>query len=174
MTLSGTLKAISKELIRNNIQFCITGGFAYSVYAEPRTTVDIDIVTLTATPKEEINKSLETVFPSVYENTIDFTYKLVTMHRYLLMKEKSEFVFDHLSVKPEYEDYGETLLSRIMRIPFAGAEIPVISREDLIILKSASSREQDLLDARKLMREADTGYLGTWAGRLGIEIYGTE
>lgn len=102
VTLSGTLKAISKELIRNNIQFCITGGFAYSVYAEP---------------DDRRYRHCHADSPNT-ENTL--------------------------------------------------------SREDLIILKSASSREQDLLDARKLMRKADTGYLETWAGRLGIEIYSTE
>ena len=48
--------------------------------------------------------------------------------------------------------------------------IPLISLEDLIILKSASTREQDRLDAGKLLAGADPGYLGEWTGRLGVRL----
>ena len=170
MTLISALENIAEGLKKNEIPFCLAGGFAYSIYAEPRTTVDIDVVTLTSGTPCKLRETFNALFPSVYENTIVFSYKLITIQRFLLMAEDEEFVFDQLCYKPEFDEYSSAVFSRLKTIPFGETEIPVISREDLIILKSASKRKQDRLDVSNLLTDADMAYLKLWAGRLGINI----
>jgi len=178
MTLIDVLHAVARSLINDKIHFCLTGEVAYSLYTAPRATVNIDITTMTLEEPGKIREILKGVFPSVYENTSVFIYKLLSMRRYLLMFENQEFVFDHLQIYPQYKEYGGSLMSRVRTLPFEGADIPLIYKEDLIILKIASSREQDRLDVKNLLGSSainpmdalDMVYIREWADRLGIEI----
>ncbi len=58
MTLEQTVILLSKRFSENDLPFCLAAGFAYSLYCEPRTTVDIDLVMFSAVKKEKINEIL--------------------------------------------------------------------------------------------------------------------
>lgn len=128
MTLAEALTTIVEGFHEHKIPCALTGGFAYSLYAEPRTTMDIDVI------------------------------------------------FDYLSIKPEYSGYEKEMLSRVRILPFRGVEIPVLAPEDLYILKKASSRERDRLDAEALVSlsgetSLDIDYIRKWGKTLGVDTF---
>ncbi len=61
-----------------------------------------------------------------------------------------------ISIAEKYASYEKDIFSRCRYIRFADAELPVISPEDLFIIKTASSRKQDKLDAENMIQELGT------------------
>lgn len=63
-------------------------------------------------------------------------------------------------------DFHESMASRVVREPFAGTEIPVLSIEDLIISKVAFSRPKDWVDIAAVGEarrgQLDVPYIERW------------
>lgn len=72
----------------------------------------------------------------------------------------------------------EEIFSRCRYIKFEDIELPVISPEDLFILKTASSRKQDKLDAENLVQELglslNTDYIQKWRQMIGNPAAGGD
>ena len=162
--LEAILKKIAVLCYGKGIIIALAGGFAYSLYCGPRATVDLDFVVLTDKDLHAFEGMLKRNFPSVYRNLETIHYPLVTINRFLLMEGDEETVLDLLIVNDS--DYGKSVFSRTRIIEYDDTKIPVVSPEDLIILKKKSSREQDRLDARRLVErlagDLDEDYIDRW------------
>ena len=129
----------------HDVRYLVIGGFAYSFYAEPRYTKDIDI--LINNSQENTGKLIKAL------HTFGFTDTALSQKDFL---EPGQVI--QLGVAPVRID----ILTSIKGIDFrnlwenrvAGRygdiEVLFISKKDLIRLKRLSGRKQDFADIEKL------------------------
>lgn len=132
-------------LNKNNVRYLIIGGYAYSYYAEPRYTKDIDLL---IDPAED---NAERILEAIRD--FGFGDVKLTVQDFL---EPGQVI--QLGVAPLRID----LLTTIKGIRFTNAwdnrttgqfgdiQAFFISKQDLIKAKKASKRKQDLADVEKL------------------------
>jgi len=94
MSQQKLLKKVVKVLEDANIGYMVTGSFASSLYGEPRSTHDIDIVVLIE--KSNVKQLIE-AFPSpsyyLTEESIFETIELKNMLIYLSLKVEIKLIF---------------------------------------------------------------------------------
>ncbi len=145
MRVEKDFKEFIALLNRSEARYLIIGGFAYSFYAEPRFTKDIDI--LIEPSKGNAKKILEAI------KDFGFTDIDLTDNDFL---EPGQII--QLGVAPLRID----IVTSIKGVEFQGAwknrvtgrfgdiDVYFISKEDLIKNKRALGRKQDLADIEKL------------------------
>lgn len=148
MQLSEALVRVIDACDGSGIEYALAGGFAYSIYCEPRSTVDIDIVLISDVASAE--QTFRGWFSSVYRNLETMEYPLVRVHRLLLMEDDQEFILDLL--EPVDADLLRAIQASTRSIEFRDRQVPVIAPEFLYLLKRSSSRQRDALDAEALQR----------------------
>ncbi len=145
MKVEKDFKEFIALLNKNNVRYLITGGFAYSFYAEPRFTRDIDIlIDSTESNAERLLYAIrEFGFTDIDLGTQDFleigqVIQLgVAPLRIDLLTSIKGIIFSEAWQKRKTGQYGDI-------------QVFFISKEDLIKSKRASGRKQDLADAEKL------------------------
>lgn len=156
------LKKVCSELRRNNLQFCLAGGWAVSMIGIARTTMDIDIlIVLDENIKRKVVSILENSFNLIQSHEKEMELKNITIWRNIVsLKGKNEpYMLDLLKAD---NDYLKTVIERRIEIDYEGIIIPIISIEDLIVIKLASFRKQDQVDIENLIQSGaaiDWGYL---------------
>lgn len=153
MDLITALTELARATRNHADELVLAGGFAYGVHAEPRATVDIDVVVVGERDADALEAAMRDVFDSVYVNRETMEYSRVRVRRYLGITGSEETVVD--AIVPREERFALRMRERAERIEFHGAPMFVISREDLYLLKAGSAREQDGLDARRLAEAPD-------------------
>ncbi|MFO7782029.1 MAG: hypothetical protein R6W94_10430 [Spirochaetia bacterium] len=148
MNLVTAVTALAKAAGARGETLLLAGGFAYGVHVEPRATVVIDLIIVGAGSADSIEAAMRDVFDSVYVNQRTMDYSRVRVRRYLGITAAEETVVDAL--EPLNSAFARHIAERAMPIDFKGVRLHVVSREDLYLLKAASEREQDRLDARRL------------------------
>ena len=87
------------------------------------------------------------------------------------LKSNPDVSLDFLFVDDVFKNEA---LKRKKAIQLTGFSINISTPEDLIILKLVSGREQDRLDARKILdiqnENLDIDYLQTWLEKLGVKF----
>lgn len=148
-------KDLLRALNTNGAKYLIIGGHAFGVHAEPRTTKDLDLFIRSDAKNAkavfralaQFGAPLQGMSPADFEDGT--TYQLdQTPNRIDVLQRIDGITFE--------EAWANRLESKI------DGEIPaaVISREDLILNKLASGREQDLLDV-KVLRAAEKAARGS-------------
>ena len=168
MPLKELVKFAEDILTRNNIPHVFTGGVATSVYAKPRATQDIDIVTLL--PPEEVDGFLTTI-----ENA---GLKIARRNSVLdkLRKAKpSKIIWDDifsldLRIASYKLDYSA--IERAIYIHLFSQKIPIATPEDLIVYKLASFRKADQYDIEIILqniKKPDWSYISKMSRILAEE-----
>ncbi len=132
------------------LTYCLTGGLAVGIYGIPRATEGIDlIVILKDDGKAKIESILKKAFSKViiHKDTLDFTY--YNIWRNVIVKDEIYSIILNLLICEN--QFIESILNRKKIITLDNIEIPIISIEDLIILKLLSNRPQDKIDMESLM-----------------------
>jgi predicted nucleotidyltransferase len=142
-----------RRLVEGGVDFLVIGGVAVVVHALPRYTKDLDI--LYATTPENLER-LGTVLTSLHarrrgvEEDTPFVADARTLRRtqvLCLVTDEGEL---DLLVRPDgAADYG-TMRRRAVEINIDGLIVPVASIDDLIAMKDAAGRPQDLIDIEAL------------------------
>jgi hypothetical protein len=124
----------------------LVGGWAVGIYGEPRATKDIDF--LIATDESNLKKLNKTLreFGTPNINMEDFKKK-----GYVFRMGRSPLQIDIIN-DADGIDIKECYMRRNI-LPVGGIEVSVISRNDLIKNKQASSRNRDLADVDNLLDE---------------------
>ena len=147
MRIEKDFKDFLKSLNENDVKYLVVGGFAYSFYAEPRYTKDIDI--FVDISKENLDRVLKAVQSFWGE---DCGLKLKDLQK--------EDVFIQLGYPPVRIDlvtsirsvnFSEAWENRVIG-KYGDIKIFFISLDDLINNKEATGRDRDLLDAKYLRR----------------------
>lgn len=125
----------------------VFGAQAALIWGRPRLTVDVD-VTLEGTETGTLVRALET---HGFALRIEATSEFVRQTRVLPMEhERSGLALDVVLAAPGLED---AFLERAVQVEVAGATIPIISPEDLIVTKILAGRAKDLDDIRGVLVE---------------------
>ncbi|MCP4155254.1 MAG: nucleotidyltransferase family protein [bacterium] len=136
---------------KTRFTYCVVGGFAVGMWGPPRGTSDIDIVILLR--EEERGKVvlfLEEHFNMIQSHDKDMVFGDFHIWRHVFAGENKRNVFP-LDMIIASTEYLENVLNRRLEIEYRGVTVPVISIEDLIILKSISFRDIDQFDIKNLV-----------------------
>ena len=136
-----------KEFIQclnsNNVKYLLIGGWAVGLYGHPRATKDIDFfIFMDKSNLEKLGKALNDFGVPPVE--IDYLGEKGNIIRFGVPPIGIDIIndADGLNIKDCY--------SRRKIIIVENIEIPLISKEDLIINKKSTGRLSDLADVEKL------------------------
>ena len=154
--LDQALTALSSWLAGNGIAHMVIGGFAVTVWGEPRFTRDLDVTV--SVPAERLSESVHLIasqFPSLASDPVKF----VTETRVLPIMVESVPVDLIFAALP----YEEEAIARARPIKLKSGTVPVCAPEDLILHKIVSHRARDREDIEGVFRyrhaELDYEYL---------------
>jgi hypothetical protein len=154
--LDHALVTLSSWLTENKILHMVIGGFAVTVWGEPRFTRDLD-VTLSV-PPERFQQAIDLIskrFTSLSGDPLKFASET----RVLPVMVESVPVDLIFAALP----YEEDAIARARPIRVSDGTVPICSPEDLILHKIVSQRPRDHEDIEGVFRyrhaELDYGYL---------------
>jgi hypothetical protein len=140
------------ELNATGIPYCVTGGFAVGMWGPPRGTSDIDIVIMIGdTDRKFVAGFLNEHFNLVQSHENDMVFKGIHIWRHILGAGNGNSIFP-LDMILSNNDYLKKVIERKIEIDYKGVKIPVISIEDLIILKYISLRDIDRFDIENIIK----------------------
>ncbi|NNJ24906.1 nucleotidyltransferase [Alienimonas chondri] len=143
--------AVVHALEAASVPYCVVGGLAVSLLARPRATEDIDLLTL----PESVEAAAE-VIESVgyFESAQPWTFSQsgVTLRRFMKTLGRDYLIIDLMF--RDSDDYRAIVSNAGRRQEEAGV-VRLIARDDLIAMKRAAGRPQDLADIAALEATAD-------------------
>ena len=137
------LLRVSTALSSQNLSYVLHGGLAIAVYGEARETRDVDCVVL-GPDLNQIIVAINAVFPITKLAFLNQDFKGILCSRITLLEGEDHNVIDLITMR--VDDYLHRLMERKAVTELRGQEIHLISIEDLIILKTWSSRPIDMHD----------------------------
>jgi hypothetical protein len=145
MRVEKDFKEFIALLNNNKAHYLIIGGYAFSFYAEPRFTKDIDI--LIEQSKENVKKILNCIKDFGFSD-LDLTEADFLESEQIIQLGVAPLRIDILtSIKGI--DFQKIWENRVVG-RYGNIEVNFISKKDLIRCKRKSGRKQDLADIEKL------------------------
>lgn len=139
--------------LKEKVECIVIGGSAMMFYNAKSTTKDIDLVFLN-------KKDLIKVKEVLYDMGFDEKKKITIFKHYEevekkpILMEGKDIRFDLFNKQIICFEMSESILSRIKEVhDFGNLVIKVISPEDIILLKCATDRERDRIDALELIKK---------------------
>jgi len=170
-TLVSTLLKIVRHLNQARLQYALAGGWAYSALVEPRATTDIDLlIVLPDTSREAIGRLFAPLFDTVVAHGMPMRFKDLSIWRVVGIRNQQEVVVDLLLAESEFLQHA---LNRAQPIEFFGQNVPILTLEDLIVMKECAGRLQDRADLEKIRQrqtelQIDRDYVHFWKTKLGV------
>lgn len=137
------------------VRFAIAGGYAVALHGAVRGTIDVDLVIhlreddFSRTEQALLSLGLKPRLPVTASDVFHFR------EEYIRNRNLLAWSFSNPANPAEIVDVliAEDLARlRIAKVKVQGRELPVISRKDLIRMKTRSGRPQDLEDVAALKR----------------------
>jgi hypothetical protein len=147
MELFEEFKQLVAEFKREKIEYALCGGLAMAVYAFPRATLDIDILIEKETLKKAKDVAMKLGF-SFDAGLMNFKNGTIQIYRLTKIASDSNepLMLDMLLLTPEIEEVWRTKRIEV----WDEGELPVVSPEGLIKLKSLRLSGQDQDDIKNL------------------------
>lgn len=148
-------KVIGKELNNKIICFAI-GGNAMMFYGAKEETKDVDLVFLNKKDLEEVKKVL---YDSGFEDKKNLIkifrhYEIVERENTPVMMVRKQERIDLFVKKVITFEISDTIIERVREThEFDNLIIKVVSPEDIILMKSATERKKDRIDALSLIEK---------------------
>lgn len=146
---------VLKALEENRVAFAVAGGHAVALHGAVRGTVDVDIVLRlereNLVAAEAALKSLGLVSRLPIDGGMVFDFR----EEYLKNRNLKAWSFCNTNDPTEVVDIliGWDLKGmKVARVKAGERTVPLVSKEDLIAMKRAAGRPQDLEDIRALER----------------------
>lgn len=143
MTLDYRLTRIVETFINDNIIFALAGGFAFSIHIIPRATTDIDFVIFAPDSIHRVESSLKKLYQAVIPHPKPIKAGIFNVWRFIGIDDE-ENVIDILIT--DNTEFSENASKRINYIEYNSTKIPLLSIEDIYIMKKNSKRLQDIND----------------------------
>jgi hypothetical protein len=170
--LAEIFKKLCSELNRFKISYCVAGGFAVSLWGAPRGTEDIDLVIMLAeTEKAKITDFLSSHFLLVQSHPENMVFGDIIIWRHIVKSASGDNLYP-LDMILARNDFLLRSLERKIELIYQGITIPVISIEDLLILKTISNRDIDNFDKENLVKSGipiDWNYLKDQLKKLNLD-----
>lgn len=172
------LKSITEVLAELKIPYAITGGFAASVWGNPRSTADIDIII------ELMEKNVGPLTKKVSSLDKNFYVDEDMARDAVIHKSEFNFIDPDCGLKVDFfvmdnTSYNKLKIKRAILRDLYGAKALFVSPEDLILSKLIWSKEtysqKQFEDIKTVLRnkeiKLDYNYINKWAEKHGtIEI----
>jgi len=138
---------VVRALDADEIEYALVGGLAVAVWGAPRATKDIDLLVL----PEDIERAKGSLHRAGYLlEALPMTFQDgMTIHRLSKVANDALMTVDLLLVDANLERVWNSRAPH----PIEGAEIKVVSREELIAMKLAAGRPQDEADVVRLLEQ---------------------
>ena len=163
-----TIKKIVTVCRKQKVKIAIMGGIAASVFGRPRATYDVDGFILIE--EANLKRFLSSLSAAGFSYDKKRPIKKIQGMSFLTLVYSKLKVFVDLFIVTS--GFHKDILKRIKKINFDGMVVPLVSAEDLILLKLLSGRERDVEDVREIImenkRELDFGFLKKWAKKLRV------
>jgi len=175
MDFQGLLIKIAKILERLNIAYCITGGYAVSVWGRPRSTFDLDVVLKLSTEKLPVlSKALKSLSAAGYLDEESARSAIEKQSEFNYIHPESGLKIDFWTVRDD--SAGPAELKRRQPKKIGKQIVYFISPEDLILSKllwhKQSGSTRHLEDIESVMAISDKildfKYLKNQAARRGF------
>lgn len=151
LDLFDELKSILKHFERDGVQYALCGGLAVSIHAEPRATVDIDVLM----PIDFLESAKTALLAEGYDieaSPMEFSQGRVPIRRLSKLDPEGDILsVDILLVTPATQDVWDTR----QHLTWEAGPLAIVSREGLIKLKRLRGSKQDDADIEKLSRNKD-------------------
>jgi len=156
-----SLAQFQQRLAAAGIDSVVIGGIAVSVWAKPRTTLDVDLKILLH--RDQAQQLLD-LLPPDYTPLQDHPLQALQRHGILFIKDMTGIRID---VQLADVSFDEAAIQRARAIELAsGVMAQVCTAEDLIIYKIISTRAQDHVDVESIIRRQgdalDDRYVLKW------------
>jgi hypothetical protein len=142
LTLQSSVLAVHRGLAEAGLPHAIGGAVALSIYGAPRGTVDIDVnVFVGPERRPEVRAALDPL--ALDGNPVHVFYSHDPLH--------------------------EEMARKVREAPYAGATIPLVAPEHLLIRKALLDRPKDWPDIEALLRanpDIDLTEIESWLRRL--------
>jgi predicted nucleotidyltransferase len=150
---------VTRALERSGIPYAVGGAIALIYWAEPRGTVDIDINVFLGTDEaERVAKSLGEVGIAVSPAALAEIGRTAQV--------RLDFAGTPIDLFFSDVPFHDSAQARVVRVPFEGAEIAVLSAEDLVVCKAMFNRRKDWADIEQVLytrgAEFDAAYVRGW------------
>jgi hypothetical protein len=170
--LRGLFDELRDALDQLDVPYAIMGGIAASVWGIPRFTHDIDIVV--DRKASETGPLLQALAGRGYVVPEEFlrgwTDRLAGTRKLAVRRLVGGHVWD-VDVFLAESDLLRSALARRRIVDLDGRPTPIITPEDVVVLKLVAWRPKDqgdLDDLLLVVGSLDEEYLREWAGRLGV------
>lgn len=170
--LISVLTDVVRVLHEHRFDYALAGGLAYSALVEPRATMDIDLlIVVEGAPPSALFQAMGPVFDAFTPHANPMRFKNLTVWRAVGIREKKEMIVDFLLAE---SDFHRTALSRKRVVEWSGLPLPIVTPEDLLILKALGGRLRDQADIEGIKasygQRLDRKYLASWKQRLGLSF----
>jgi hypothetical protein len=136
---------ILKELVRGGVEFVVVGGIAVQTHGYIRCTRDVDVV---PSPSPTNGKRLSKVLSALVAVEVGRDARLV---RFNTRNGRLDVL--RLDGTASRSTSFDDLRSRALVVDLEGIQIPVAGVDDLIRMKRAAGRPQDVIDIGALTRD---------------------
>lgn len=143
--LDDALTTLAAWLEREHVPYMVIGGFAVTVWGEPRFTRDLDVTV--SVPAEQLRPTIERLC-SQFTCLVTDPQKFVTDTRVLPVTVQTVPVDIVFAALP----YEEAAIARARRLSLKNGSVQICSPEDLILHKIVSSRARDREDIEGVFR----------------------
>ncbi len=159
--LLNTLKIISELFKKKNISFALAGGLAVGILSRPRATEDIDlIIMISDNDRQRIVNILSDEFKIINAHTEIMHFKNADIWRVIIANEETSgnniVIIDFIIA---VNDICKNAIERRFFIEIDSIEIPIVTIEDLILLKLLSNRDIDRMDINYILKDSQKGDL---------------
>jgi Nucleotidyl transferase AbiEii toxin, Type IV TA system len=140
--------AIHEALREAKIAHALGGALALAYYAEPRTTVDIDINVFV--PVER--------WPTVVDALTAIGVDTADLDSFALERDEQCRLWwgrNPVDVFFSYAPIHEEMRKESRRVPFAGTTVPILSPEHLAVCKAMFNRPKDWIDIGQMLVATD-------------------
>jgi hypothetical protein len=160
-SLPQKIVAIHNRLALAKIQHAFGGALALAYYAEPRSTIDIDVNVFLA-PSD---------YPVVEQALIEIGVGEPTDPKLVVRDGQCRLRWANTPIDLffAYDDLHEAMRRKIRKEPFGEGSIPVLAPEHLLVCKAVFNRPKDWLDIEQMLicvEELDADEVRTWLKRI--------
>jgi hypothetical protein len=160
---SAVALAVASAFAAAGLEAALYGGLALAVYGEPRETRDADLAVATVS----VEAGRDALQAAGIQTVIAFSAVVfggLSIGRLTLVGGGKLNTVD--LVTPRSARYARAVGARCLRGNLDGQPLSVVAPEDFILLKTLSTRDKDLEDARTVIEALQ--------GRLDLELMRTE
>ncbi|HET7509678.1 MAG TPA: hypothetical protein VFJ65_05445 [Solirubrobacterales bacterium] len=160
-SLPNKVTAIHRALTAAKVPHAIGGALALAYYAEPRTTIDVDVNVFVPTER----------WPDVRDALAPLGVNVDVDEEELSRDGQVRIWWDRNPVDLffSYDPFHDEMRRSARRVPFADETIPILSPEHLAVCKAMFDRPKDWIDIEQILVATDPldlGEIETWLGRM--------